>query len=442
MKFNPNFILLLVALGFNARAQHLSVDFPLKTPSTQGASWEQSIDLQGFPMQDFTAISVVMEAKGLDHRAVRCRMGTSNGWQELPPFTEELVEGRYVSELIFVPAEAAGRLSFQFHIDTEIDRSSFTGRVHVFSPTGDTQADVPWSPGAAAAQNTFCTCPQPDFVARASWGSAFGLNGDIYTPPAVYTTVTHLIVHHSAGSNTSSNWPGVVAAIFDYHVNTNGWSDIGYNWLIAPDGQLFEGRGGGDNVRGSHMCGYNNNTMGVCALGSYGSAPFPAAGLETLKKLLSWKSCREDITPMGNGPINSFSGNMLHISGHRDGCAPGYTECPGNMLYGQLTALRQTVLGYTESACQSVDVEEVESIFSMTLSPNPVLDQLQLQFTGTHPTMQLQIVDALGRRARDIVVEAGAERVLLGMGEMRRGVYFATVITATGNVLHRKFEKL
>ncbi|MBK8668457.1 MAG: N-acetylmuramoyl-L-alanine amidase [Saprospiraceae bacterium] len=61
----------------------------------------------------------------------------------------------------------------------------------------------------------------------------------------------------------------MVASIFDFHVNTNGWQDIGYNWLIDPNGVLYEGRGGGENVRGAHMCGYNNNTLGVCVMGNF-----------------------------------------------------------------------------------------------------------------------------------------------------------------------------
>ncbi|MEZ4907434.1 MAG: hypothetical protein R2771_07300 [Saprospiraceae bacterium] len=39
--------------------------------------------------------------------------------------------------------------------------------------------------------------------------------------------------------------------------------------MIDPNGVIYEGRGGGDNVMGAHMCGHNYNTMGICALGTY-----------------------------------------------------------------------------------------------------------------------------------------------------------------------------
>lgn len=436
MKHYVSLFTLLLALSFSAVAQHLSIDFPVEIPTARMDSWEQSIDLAGLPMQDFVAISIVFEGEGLDRNAVQCKLGTGYGWQDVPPFTEESVADRYVSELIFVPAEAAKNLVFQFQVDAQVDYASLKGRVHVFSPTGDTEANIQTTPSPETEQNMLCSCPQPAFIPRATWGGAFELNQNIYTPPAVYTTVTHLIVHHSAGSNTSNNWSGVVAAIFDYHVNSNGWSDIGYNWLIAPNGQLFEGRGGGDNVRGAHMCGYNNNTMGVCALGNYVNSPFPSSGIETLKKLLSWKSCQEAIAPIGNGPIISFTGNMQNISGHRDGCSPGATECPGNMLYGQLSALRQEVLGYTQG-CQSVAVHQTEAPFSMILSPNPVLDQLQVQFTAEHPEFRLRVVAAYGRQVGDVLVEVGEERVFITTSSMKPGVYFVMTELGGGSGIGR-----
>ncbi len=424
MKHFLSLLILFTTPVFSANAQHLSMDFPLEIPASRSSSWEQTIDLAGLSIQDFAAISVVVEAKGLGRNSVQCRLGTVDGWQEMPPFGEESVEGRYVSELIFVPAEAARKLTFKFQLKHEVDDENLRVRVHVFSPSGGVGSDIQPAPSLETAQNMLCSCPQPGFVPRATWGGAFGLNGNIYTPPAVYTTVTHLIVHHSAGTNTSNNWSGVVAAIFDYHVNTNGWSDLGYNWLIAPNGQLFEGRGGGDNVRGSHMCGYNNNTMAVCALGNYVNVPFPTAGMETMKKLLAWKSCKEDIAPIGNGPINSHTGLMQNISGHRDGCAPGYTACPGGMLYGQLAALRQGVQGYAETACQSVGFDQITGTFSLSLSPNPVSDQLQVQFPAFNADIQLRVLDAFGRQVVAETLGAGEGSVLLGLRHLMPGVYF------------------
>jgi hypothetical protein len=197
-----------------------------------------------------------------------------------------------------------------------------------------------------------CTCPLPDYVPRAEWGIAYNLNNDIYRPPATYTDVSHLIVHHSATANQSNNWPAVVASIFNYHANTNQWQDIGYNWLIDPEGNLYQGRGGGNDVRGAHMCGYNNQTMGVCILGTYTSSEPDTRALKTLEALLSYKACQKNIDPTGSDSIVSHTGFMKHISGHRDGCAPNYTECPGNKLHAFLPLLRESCVTYIQDSCE------------------------------------------------------------------------------------------
>ncbi|MBK6785294.1 MAG: N-acetylmuramoyl-L-alanine amidase [Saprospiraceae bacterium] len=132
---------------------------------------------------------------------------------------------------------------------------------------------------------------------------------------------------------------------FDYHVNTNGWQDIGYNWLIDPLGNLYKGRGGGEDVRGAHMCGYNNNTMGICVIGTFTSVMPAQEALATLEQLLSYKACQKSFDVQGRADIVSHPGNMFRISGHRDGCSKLYrmprhtTACFSSHYAGRLFIL-------------------------------------------------------------------------------------------------------
>ena len=50
----------------------------------------------------------------------------------------------------------------------------------------------------------------------------------------------------------------------------NGWSDIGYHWLIDRDGAILAGRA--ETVIGAHVSGRNNGTIGICLIGGHGSA--------------------------------------------------------------------------------------------------------------------------------------------------------------------------
>ena len=187
-------------------------------------------------------------------------------------------------------------------------------------------------------EKVYQNCTEPVSIDQAVWRA--GLTAPSYT--RVFTSVSHLIVHHSAGANDAPDYYEVVRAIYLYHTVTNGWSDIGYNYLIAPDGTLFKGRdpdtGNQDDVRGAHFCGYNSNTMGVCMMGTYTTVPPTDTALQTLEKLLTWKALKNGIDPLG---ISTHTlGSIANIAGHRDGCA---TECPGQMTYNLLGQLRTSI---------------------------------------------------------------------------------------------------
>ncbi len=186
----------------------------------------------------------------------------------------------------------------------------------------------------------------PEVVSRAGWGCA---SNCAPREAPVYAPVTHLVVHHSAGANESRDWPAVIRSIWVLHVQGNGWNDIGYNYLVDPNGVIYEGRAGGDGVIGAHFSGVNTGTMGVCMVGTYSTRAPGVSAVESLKKLLTWHAARLKLDASGQ-TIHAASGLTLNvISGHRDaGLSPrasGTTECPGNVLYTYLPGLRRDVAG-------------------------------------------------------------------------------------------------
>ncbi len=193
----------------------------------------------------------------------------------------------------------------------------------------------------------------PPIVSRAQWGCTPEAC-PLQSPPQ-YTTVTHLIVHHTDGANDATDWPAVVRSIWVLHVQVNGWNDIGYNYLIDPNGVIYEGRAGGDGVLGAHFSCVNSGTMGVAMLGTYSSVPLPAAAAGALRVLLAWQAAKWNLDPTGK-QLHAASGLILDtISGHRDAnlspAACGPTECPGNGAYTELAALRTEVSSLMAGAC-------------------------------------------------------------------------------------------
>ncbi len=193
------------------------------------------------------------------------------------------------------------------------------------------------------------TYPKPPVVSRTGWGCPVGQNTNCGNST---TTVTHLIVHHSAGSNSSSDWAAVLRSIYQLHTATNGWCDVGYNYLIAPNGVIYEGRGGGDNVVGAHFCGYNGGTMGVCMLGTYTTVSPSSALLTSLAKILAWKADQRGIDPLGISYHPSSNSTINNISGHRAGCT---TECPGSAFFNNdLANIRNDVLALIQTLAPKV----------------------------------------------------------------------------------------
>lgn len=84
---------------------------------------------------------------------------------------------------------------------------------------------------------------------------------------------TEIVIHCSA---TRPNWWSEktfgerVAEVRRWHVQDNGWKDVGYHYLIDRPGGVMPGRP--LHQTGAHVMGHNRNKIGVCLFGGHGSA--------------------------------------------------------------------------------------------------------------------------------------------------------------------------
>ncbi len=193
-------------------------------------------------------------------------------------------------------------------------------------------------------------CTEIDAIPQSEWRA--GLPDP--DPSPSFHTVTHHIVHHTAGSNSNTNYVQVVRDIYLFHTEINGWSDIGYNFVIAQDGTLFEGRDPGGSrsefdVRGAHFCGKNTGTFGVALLGNYQTALLTEETRETLVNLLGFSLAELAIHPLSREVHRGVE--LDAISGHRDGCA---TLCPGENVYDLLPEIRLEVLESLQNCSETL----------------------------------------------------------------------------------------
>jgi hypothetical protein len=200
------------------------------------------------------------------------------------------------------------------------------------------------APGSRAA---------PQIIPREQWGA------DQCRPRAVpaYGEVQVGFVHHTVNANSYSpqDSAAIVLSICRYHRNSNGWRDIGYNFLVDRYGQIFEGREGGIDqpVIGAQAQGYNGVSTGVANIGTFSQAPQTAAGVQATAELLAWKMSLHGAPVRGavevvsaGGPSNRYRDGtpvtFERISGHRDA---DKTSCPGEALFAQLPDIRARAAG-------------------------------------------------------------------------------------------------
>ena len=207
-----------------------------------------------------------------------------------------------------------------------------------------------WSPVERLGARRLQIANAPPIIPRLSWGADESIRR---APPMYTSTISFAIVHHTAGTNnyTRAQSAAIVRGIFLYHVQGNGWNDIGYNLLVDKYGQVFEGRYGGvdRNVVGAHALGFNTGSVGVSVLGDYGSTPLPAASKASLEQVLAWRLDLAHIDPQslvnwtsGGNPKypRGVSVPLRAIAGHRD---TGFTDCPGSALYALLPQIAKDV---------------------------------------------------------------------------------------------------
>ena len=206
------------------------------------------------------------------------------------------------------------------------------------------------------------TYPKPAVVRRTDWGCPDYQESPDWPPE--YEPVTHVIVHHTVTPNSDTDYPARVRSIWTYHALSRGWGDIGYNYLVDPNGALYEGRAGGDDVAGGHAYPGNYGSLGLSFIGTYSDYPVPQPMLDSAADLIAWKADQKGIDPYGWGllvssdPDNASDRWIRTISGHRD---VWYTACPGDVLYGHMPMLRDEVASrLDEQSYIFVDDDEME----------------------------------------------------------------------------------
>ena len=212
------------------------------------------------------------------------------------------------------------------------------------------RAHLVWSPETLIPLRTPAATVAPPIVARAAWGADERIRRG---PPSYAADVRLAVVHHTAGQNgySRAEAAAIVKGIQLFHVQGNGWNDIGYNFLVDRFGTIYEGRFGGvdRNVVGAHAQGFNTGSVGIALLGTYGEGVSPSqAAQDAIARLIAWRLDVAHVDPTSfltfvsggsDRHPNGIPVLLSAVSGHRD---TGFTACPGDALYARLGAIAAT----------------------------------------------------------------------------------------------------
>jgi hypothetical protein len=153
-----------------------------------------------------------------------------------------------------------------------------------------------------------------EIISRSEWGAHPWTNQPAAVP--LYER-TEYFTHYDGAAHITRTGVSIPLSIEEEHLG-NGWSGIGYHFVVSQAGEVFEGRGW--DLQGAHCPGHNRSGFGVQI--AVGGDQEPTQAALNASRALYEEACRR-------------TGRRLAMKGHKDGFA---TSCPGDKLYAWVQA--------------------------------------------------------------------------------------------------------
>lgn len=161
-----------------------------------------------------------------------------------------------------------------------------------------------------------------EFISRDGWKAVAPKRTTVLPDSAVRGGVLHYTSIEADETIDHADCGSRVRAIQSYHMNTKQWWDIAYNFLVCHHGYIFEGRGWDVESAAQGTTDGNEHYYAICFLGG-----------DYRNKIDAPDVTRGKIVEFFEAVASKTGGDER--KGHRDFHT---TECPGDELYGWLTA--------------------------------------------------------------------------------------------------------
>ena len=154
----------------------------------------------------------------------------------------------------------------------------------------------------------------PQIIERSQWGARRAASSGSMTP-------REIVIHHTASPMSSYRGAASIRQVQNYHMNSNHWRDIGYHFLIGPDGKIYRGRS--ENRVGAHAPP-NSGRLGISLVGNFQNDRLSRSAQSALVSLLGYLCGRYGISERA-------------VKAHRD---VGQTACPGRNVMSRFSSLK------------------------------------------------------------------------------------------------------
>jgi hypothetical protein len=281
------------------------------TQDADGFLVTPEIDRAGEP---FNRIGVRFDAPG--SVVVEARARANGAWGEWSPMTETYVDESAHNVMLDV-AEGSDGAQLRFKLEPGATLSFLATETFIYEPAAaDVDLDIDADMDSEDLQGL---AADGVVVTRSGWGARARSCGPRHTP-------NRLTIHHTVTPNNDSmSMPARMRQIQNYHINTQGWCDIGYHFLIGQDGKVYQGRM--ENIVGAHAASANTNNVGISFIGTFTSRAPSDAMLNAAARIMKAMSRTYGI-----------SLNRDKVKGHRQ-VGTTSTACPGQALYDRLSNL-------------------------------------------------------------------------------------------------------
>lgn len=153
--------------------------------------------------------------------------------------------------------------------------------------------------------------PTPKLFSRADWGAvdSIGLVKN--------HEISRITIHHGGEDfPATKDVVKYLKNLQSWSRNTKKWADVPYHWLIAPNGDIYQGRP--DSISGDTNTTYNpSGHLLICALGNFEEIEIPEVQYASLIYLTKQKMAEYHV------PIDSIRTHLDYAE----------TQCPGKNLY-------------------------------------------------------------------------------------------------------------